>query len=175
MTKKSGLEKFDSNFFTAVRTITAILLVLMFVFITLGVIFRYLLNSPIFWIPEFARYVMFYMVMVGSVPALRQQQHPSLVFIIQKFPRRLHKIWSFILDCLVFTVLVFVLVEGIIMAAEEWIAMTPSLRISFFWVYLALPIGALLMMFQIIAKYIWGEKTPEGKSKYIESIERSEL
>jgi len=175
VTGTSGFKKFDSIFLTAVRTITALLLALMFVVITLGVIFRYLLNSPIFWIPEFARYVMFYMVLIGSVAALRQRQHPSLVFIIQKFPPRLHKIWSFTLDGLVFFVLLFVLLEGFVLALEEWIAMTPSLRISFFWVYLALPVGALLMMFQIIAKHIWGEKMPEAKSKDVESIERSQL
>ncbi|MHC4572510.1 MAG: hypothetical protein ACYS76_00010 [Planctomycetota bacterium] len=47
------------------------------------------------------------------------------------------------------------------MAAEERIGKTAALRISFFWVYLALPIGSLLMMLEILAKHITGTKKSE--------------
>jgi TRAP-type C4-dicarboxylate transport system permease small subunit len=44
------------------------------------------------------------------------------------------------------------------MACEEWIGRTPALRIRYFWIFLALPIGAFLMMVQMLAKYVLGKK-----------------
>lgn len=49
------------------------------------------------------------------------------------------------------------------MAVDEMIMKTPALRISFFWVYLAFPIGAFLMMVQILASYIFGKRSFPGK------------
>jgi len=150
--------RFDEVSIRLIRVVTGLLLVVMFVVIVFGVVLRYVFNSPAFWTEELARYVMFYMVLIGSVAAIRQQRHPALCFLIDRFPRRFRLAWDVVLDGLVFLVLVFVLVEGCIMAVEESIGRTTALRISFFWVYLALPIGALLMMAQIVAKYIWGKK-----------------
>lgn len=162
--------KIDQVLLGVIRVTTAILLMIMFIVIIKEVVFRYALNSPAFWTEELARYVMFYMVLIGSVAAIREQRHPALTFIIQKFPVRFHRIWSLLIDALVFLVLIVVLVEGCLMAVHERIGKTAALRISFSWVYLALPIGAFLMMVQIIAKHVFG-KDGSGKNNNIPSSE----
>ena len=149
--------RFDDVCLRLVRAATGLLLVVMFVVIVLGVVLRYVFNSPAFWAEELARYVMFYMVLIGSVAAIRQQRHPVLNFLIDRFPRRFRVVWDVVLDGLIFFVLVFVLIQGCIMAVEESIGRTAALGISLFWIYLALPIGAFLMMAQIVAKYTWGK------------------
>ena len=151
----------------AIRVTTAILLMVMFVVIILEVIFRYVLTSSPFWTEELARYAMFYMVLVGSAAAIREGKHPSLTFVIQKFSAGFRRKWKLLLDGLVFLVLVVIFWQGCVMAVEEWIGKTPALRISFFWVYLALPIGALLMMVEIIAKYVSGKKATDGDSEEV--------
>lgn len=155
----------------AIRVTTAILLMIMFVVIILEVIFRYVLTSSPFWTEELARYAMFYMVLVGSSAAMRQEQHPALTFVIQKFSAGFRRKWKLLLDGLVFLVLAVVFWEGCVMAVEEWIGKTPALRISFFWVYLALPVGACLMMVEIVAKYIQRGK---GGNKNSEEVSVSE-
>ncbi|MHC4621523.1 MAG: TRAP transporter small permease, partial [Planctomycetota bacterium] len=117
-----------------------------------------------FWTEEFARYVMFYMVLIGSAAAARKEQHPALTLVIKRFTPRFRNRWSFLIDTLVLLVLIVVFRQGCLMAAEERIGKTAALRISFFWVYLALPIGSLLMMLEILAKHITGTKTNETKS-----------
>ncbi len=64
-------------------------------------------------------------------------------------------------------VLAVVFWEGCVRAMEEWIGKTPALRISFFWVYLALPIGACLMMVEIVAKNALGEEAGDKNSKEV--------
>jgi TRAP-type C4-dicarboxylate transport system permease small subunit len=97
--------------------------------------------------------------MLGSAVAFREERHPALLFIIQKFPIRFVKVWNFIKDTIIIIILIIIFKEGYFMALNGIIMKSPALRISFFWVYLAFPIGALLMISQIIANYIFGEKS----------------
>ncbi|GAI30079.1 unnamed protein product, partial [marine sediment metagenome] len=124
-------------------------------------------NIPVFGAEELARYIMFYMVMLGSAVAFREEIHPALLFVIQKFPIKFLRIWNFIKDIIIIIILIIIFKEGYLMALNEVIMKSPALRISFFWVYLAFPIGALLMIFQIIANYIFGKKTVKIEQKII--------
>jgi TRAP-type C4-dicarboxylate transport system permease small subunit len=166
MALNSKYRRFDNVLVGIIQAATAVLLMTMFVVIMMEVIFRYVLTSSPFWTEELARYVMFYMVLMGSVVAIREERHPALTFIVQKFPVRFRRVWNLLIDGLVFFVLIFVLREGYRMAVDEWIGKTTALRIPFFWVYLALPVGAFLMMVQIVAKHILGKKAfnKNGKS-----------
>jgi TRAP-type C4-dicarboxylate transport system permease small subunit len=158
----SRFGKLDNVVLGAIRVATAVLLLVMFGVIIAGVICRYVLDRPLSCGEELAKYVMFYMVLIGSAAASRAQQHPALTFIVRKFPPLLDKIWRVLIDAMVCFVLIIILIEGWKMALDERIMRTPTLRISFLWVYLALPIGAFLMMLEIIAKYVFGKKTFEN-------------
>ena len=165
--KESSLRRFDKGLLAAIRIAVALLLAMMFAVIRWEVVARYVLARPAFWTEEFARYVMFYLVLIGSAAAIRQEKHPSLTFVIQKFSAGFQRKWKLVLDGLVFLVLAVIFWQGCVMAVEEWIGKTPALRISFFWVYLALPIGACLMMVEIIAKNILGEEAGNKKSEEV--------
>jgi len=147
--------------FKLIRTATALVLAVMFIVIFLGVFLRYVLNTPAFWTEEAARCLMFYMVLIGSAAAIRQDRHPAIAFIIDKFGENSRRKWKSLLDVLVFIVLLVVFWQGILMAVEERIGRTAALRISFFWVYLALPVGALLMMLEIIARHLVRRKNSD--------------
>jgi len=159
MSSGTKIRGFDDVLLKAIRATTGVLLAIMFVVIIFGVFFRYVLNSPAFWTEELARYIMFYMVLIGSASAIREERHPALTFVTDRFSRRFRTKWRFVLEALVFLVLAVVFWQGIVMAVEERIGLTAALRVSFFWVYLALPVGSLLMMFEIVAKHIWGKRT----------------
>jgi TRAP-type transport system small permease protein len=152
------MEKFDKNLLKFIETSVLLLLILMFLVVITSTFLRYVFNSPFFWAEELARYIMVYMVMLGSAVAFRKAKHPSLLFIIQKFPNKFLKIWNLFKDTIIIGILIIIFKEGIFMAIDEAIMKSPALRISFFWVYLALPIGAFLMIYQIIANYIFGGK-----------------
>lgn len=161
--KKSVWRTLDDVLYHAVRLFIALLLIGMFITIMLEVIFRYVVDNPAFWTEELARYLMFYMVLLGSAIALREERHPSLTFIIESFPGRFRKGWKMLLDSIVCVVLLVMLKEGYLMAVDEMIMKTPALRISFFWIYLAFPIGTVLMILQLIVKYLFGEKSEPGQ------------
>ncbi|MHC4155250.1 MAG: TRAP transporter small permease [Planctomycetota bacterium] len=161
MKKTSKIRRLDEGLLAVIRIAAGLLLVTMFVVIIWEVVTRYVFARPAFWTEEFARYTMFYMVLVGSAVSIRQELHPALGFVTKKFSARFQRIWGILIDVLVFLVLIAIFVEGLKMSSEEWIGKTPALRLRFFWVYLALPIGAFLMMVQLVAKYVFGKKAPD--------------
>ena len=150
--------KFDKILIKSIKALVSLLLVFMFIIVIIGIFFRYIINIPIFGTEELARYIMFYMVMLGSAVAFREEKHPALLFVIQKFSIKILRVWNFIKDIIIIIILIIIFKEGYLMAVDEMIMKSPALRISFYWVYLAFPIGALLMIFQIIANYIFGKK-----------------
>ncbi|PKP61911.1 hypothetical protein CVT91_01470 [Candidatus Atribacteria bacterium HGW-Atribacteria-1] len=151
--------RFDKILLKLIEISVSSLLALMFIIVLIQIFFRYIfINFSIFWFEELAKYLMFYMVMLGSALAFRKEKHPALLFIVQKFPVKFLKVWNFIQDIIIIIILIIIFKEGYLMALNETIMKSPALRISFFWVYLALPIGALLMISQIVTNYIFGEK-----------------
>ena len=71
--------KFDKILFNFIKALISLLLILMFTIIIIGIFFRYIINIPIFGTEELARYIMFYMVMLGSAVAFREKKHPALL------------------------------------------------------------------------------------------------
>ncbi len=162
---KVKLRKFSQALNRVTRYTIAFLLMLMFIIIMLEIIFRYVVTYPAFWTEELARYLMFYMVLLGGSVAIRNDGHPALLFILQGFSMSFQKRWKILVDALVFLVLIFIFKEGLIMAVDEMISSTPALRISFFWIYIALPIGSLLMMFELVMKNVFGVQGKEHMSE----------
>jgi len=151
--------RFDKILLKLIEISVSSLLALMFIIVIISIFFRYIINLPIFWTEELARYIMFYMVMLGSAVAFRDEKHPALLFVIQKFPIKFLRVWNFIKDIIIIIILIIIFKEGYLMAVDEMIMKSPALRIPFFWVYLAFPIGALLMISQIIANFIFEKKS----------------
>jgi TRAP-type transport system small permease protein len=162
MSIKTAISKFDKKLIRYLDIMVSLLLITMFLTIMVSITFRYVFNSPIIFTEESARYVMFYMVLIGASLGIRRNQHPALTFIISKFPKNILCKWNIVIDIIIFFVLIIILKEGYLMAIDEAIMKTPALRISFFWVYLAFPIGTVLMMIQIISKYIFGKNKLNG-------------
>lgn len=134
--------------------IVGAILVVMSALVFYGIVARYILDAPPFWGEETARFMMFFVVLTGSALAMRLFQHPRLTMFADMLPARGRKGLTVISDAIVFGTLIILLVQGLDLAVEEGIMRTPALRISYFWIYLAYPIGAVLGLLQLIGVYL---------------------
>ncbi|MDK2885148.1 MULTISPECIES: TRAP transporter small permease [Pseudothermotoga] len=148
------LKKIDSLLRKITEYTGVILLIAMFAITIFGILNRYVLVNPVFWTAELTRYLMFYMVTLSCGLVFRENRHPNLLIVLEKMPSKIRKNWLFIVDILIFFSYIVVIKEGFSMAVDALIMKTPALRIPFFYIYLALPIGGVLMEIQIIFKYI---------------------
>jgi TRAP-type C4-dicarboxylate transport system permease small subunit len=142
-----------SLFMQIIEIISNLSLAMMFIIVMLGVMTRYILKSPFFWTDELSRYLMIYMVFLGSTLSFRAEKHPSLTFIIDKLPAKWHLTWDFIIDVLLLAVLVTLTIGGWEMMTSKPIGTTAALRIKYTWVYLAIPLGGVSMIAEIALRF----------------------
>ena len=146
--EKSG----KSLYIRVIEILSNMSLAFMFVIVMFGVISRYVMSSPYFWSDELSRYLMIYMVFLGSTLSFREEKHPSLTFLIDKLSPKRRAIWDLLIDLLLISVLIMLISGGLEIMTHKPIGRTPALRIKYTWVYLAMPLGGSCMIIEIILR-----------------------
>ena len=88
-------------------------LMAMSVLVAALVVARYGFSSPIFWGEEMARFLMFYLVMIGAAVALRHNQHPRLTMLLTALPPRGRVVVEVLIDTAVFGTLIVLFFHGL--------------------------------------------------------------
>ncbi|MGD9287103.1 MAG: TRAP transporter small permease [Desulfobacterales bacterium] len=127
-----------------------IILTGMAVVVFLQVIFRYLLNLPLFWTEELARYCLVWASLLGSAVAVKRGQHIAVTILMDRLPASLRRGLTVFALIAVATILAIILWGGIQLVAITRAQISPALRVSMSIPYLAVPVGAGLMLLHTI-------------------------
>jgi len=132
-----------------IETAVIVLLVTLLTAVTFAqVITRYVLGDSLIWSEEAARYLFVWVSMIGAALAIRQGGHFGLDLLIRPMPKLKPALGPLV--TLVMVVFLAVLLKTGIdetRLASMQFAMTFPMRMD--WAYLALPVGAGLMLFHI--------------------------
>jgi TRAP-type C4-dicarboxylate transport system permease small subunit len=117
------------------------------------VVTRYLLGDPLIWSEEAARYLFVWVSMIGAALAIREGGHFGLDLLIRPMPK-LKPVLGPLVTLVMVVFLVILLKTGIdeTRLASMQFAMTFPMRMQ--WAYLALPVGAGLMLLHIATHVI---------------------
>jgi TRAP-type C4-dicarboxylate transport system permease small subunit len=141
------------------ETAAIVILVTLLTAVTFAqVITRYVMNDPLIWSEEAARYLFVWVSMIGAALALREGSHFGLDLLIRPMPR-VKPVLGPLVTLVMVVFLVILLKTGIdeTRLASMQFAMTFQMRMQ--WAYLALPVGAGLMLFHIAIHVI---RAPTG-------------
>ena len=134
------LDKIVSN---AEELIAVVGLSAMTVTTLVAVFFRYVLQSPIIWSEEAARYLMVWSTMLGISIATRQKAHLGIDIFVSMAPNKLQRALEIFSTLMM--IVMFVFLTGIsivfIQSAIRTGNVSPMLRVPFYIIYLALPLG----------------------------------
>ena len=122
----------------------------MAVVVFLQVIFRYVLNLPLFWTEELARYCLVWASLLGSAVAVKRGQHIAVTIFVERLPPTLRRGLTIIALISVAAILTIVLWGGIHLVAITRAQISPALRVSMSVPYLSVPVGAALMLLHTI-------------------------
>lgn len=134
------LDKFEGKFL-------ALLIGLMVAVIFLSTFLRFTKLAVIPWLEELARYLMIWIVLVGAGSAGKNNQHFTVDNFVKALPKSTHKP-LFILRALLITVfsgIVVYLSLDLVGSIQAMGQLSPALRIPIWLIYLALPIGFILL------------------------------
>ncbi|MDI3548726.1 MAG: hypothetical protein PWR10_2378 [Halanaerobiales bacterium] len=142
-------------FFFNLEKITLYLTFFFFIISTIlimtQVVTRYVFSFSFAWVEELSRYLIIYVVLLGSSIVLKKDEHPRVELIYDLLPARLKYWLNYFFYLLIFFFLVILTWQGIESCIFCWNDYSASMRIRMTIPYAAVPIGGVLMACQCIA------------------------
>ncbi len=132
-----------SNFEEA---LAGILLALILAIIFLGVLFRYAVSQPFQWSDEIAMGLFIWLIFIGSAVASKRGMHIGIDMLVILLPEGVQRVLRTLVYLLLIITLGSIVFFGWQFANSTWLQYTLNLQIPRFWVHLAAPVGALLML-----------------------------
>lgn len=148
------LHAFAVSASNALEKITAIPLIiiggLMLGVILVGTFWRYVLNDPILWTEEAARYLMIWMALIAASISMKRREHVSMQLLVGKLPPFIRRIMETLTSLAVAYFLYVLTREGIVMVLSARSQISPALGVSMFWPLLSVPLAGALTLAQLI-------------------------
>jgi len=110
-----------------------------------AVVMRYVIHRPPAWSEELSRFLFIWMIMLGAVLVTREQSHIQITFLVDLLPERLRFLLSNLTRLLMIAFCWVMIQQGLKIYPIVAEASSPSFGISMGWLYLAIPVGGMLM------------------------------
>ncbi|HHE9995727.1 sialic acid TRAP transporter substrate-binding protein SiaT [Haemophilus influenzae] len=123
---------------------------------------RQVFHSPLIWSEELAKLLFVYVGMLGISVAVRKQEHVFIDFLTNLMPEKIRKFTNTLVQLLVFVCIFLFIHFGIRTFNGASFPIDALGGISEKWIFAALPVIAILMMFRFIQAQTVNFKT--GKS-----------
>jgi len=138
----------------AVSVVLAVMLAVMAILIIVQIFCRFVINYPLHWTEELARFLMIYVVFLGSAIALRHSRLIAIEALAEAVKPRVRK-WLKIFVMLVSMVFFVILLnQGLEIQNVVGRQTSAGLGIPMSLPYAAIPIGALLLFVNAVAVII---------------------
>jgi TRAP-type transport system small permease protein len=104
---------------------------------------RYVLSQPLHFAEEMSVFLFMWIIMLGAISAEKDDRHLTISVLVDAFPQQLGKIIDIVLSVVSIGILLFAAKIGFDLAMASQTRVTQILRIPFFWIYIAFPIGCV--------------------------------
>ncbi len=147
----SWIEGFDQKLFACLRVLLIVLLAGMAVVIFANVLMRYVTGGGLVWAEEVARYAMVWLTFLGAGPVLRIGGHIAIENLQDELPAAVARwIRMGVIVCMGGLGCGMVWM-GIQYTLRSQYQLTASTQIPFSYVYAAIPVGGLLLLWSTVA------------------------
>lgn len=137
---------------TKVTEIAIVIMAFVLTFLTaFNVLLRYMFGYTIFFADEISRYLLVWIVFIGSSLAIRTGAHVGVEMFRRMVPEKTRKGMMYLSNSLLlFFLFAVLLISALILLPPLWTQVTVVMGIRLFWVFLCVPIGMFLMLVQLI-------------------------
>jgi len=157
-----------------VRTLRFVCTALMATFVIIvltAVFFRYVLNDSLTWGEQVARYLFIWMIMLGMPILYHEKANVSFDMILVKLPARSQRVVGVVLDVLVVAFGCFMSAQAVAYIEKAGGNILEGLGIPQWMVYVAQPVGGLLLALVALESAVLGVVSLR---QAIKSAERSQ-
>lgn len=137
----------------------------MTVIVILGVIFRYVIGTPLGWTEEAARYLMIWAASLAVSMGIMKGEHVGIHLLVDALPLTLRR-WITILVHVAILAFLWVLTHrGYLMALNGRNQFAPLLGVTMVWSLAAIPVAGALAMLQTVFLILKVLSSPKGGVK----------
>lgn len=130
----------------AAETVVVILMALMVITLAVQVLFRYVLDNPLSWSEELARYAFVWITFLGAAVAYRHRGHIVVDMMLHLIPVQMRAALAWVVEILVAVTLVVLVRDGLRMVETTSNVRATMLQIPMSYIYAAIPVSAALML-----------------------------
>lgn len=145
-----------NKFFNIIHSVLKISIVLIFVAMVAvnfaNVIGRYIFLTAFPWADEVSSFAIVWLSFLAIVAGLREDIHPSFDVLVLKLGPAPRKLLLTLINLGILVFIAFITVGGYNYAVRAAIQKTAILKISYSWIYVAVPISGVLMALDIVGK-----------------------
>ena len=150
------IQSLDRGLFRLVSILAQILIVSSVAAAFYQVVTRFVLESPADWSEAWSRASLIWAVLLGVALAFRQGAMLSVEVLRTSLKGTSQRILEFFIMAVCVLFMGFLAWVGSSMAWRVRFQTMPSLEISISWIYLAIPVGAVLAIIAIVARWLEG-------------------
>lgn len=154
LSRVRGLRQIRRGVFATLEAAIFAMVLAIVVLVTAQVFTRYVLELPVNWLEEAARMILVWLVMLGAAVAAERKEHYVIDFIVRGLPRKVALLLLLITNVLGIVFLAILAMKGIQYFESALRTFYVSLNVPRGYVYVALPVGALLMAFSLVTQSI---------------------
>lgn len=151
------IKKFLMKLYNLDILIAGVVLSVLIIYTFFAVIMRYFINRPVYWGEEFQLICIVVIVFFGAGAGFRTGSHIAIDFLVDLFPLKLQKITTVIIYAASIVAMVYFFIQSSALVRQMVATrrVTDILRIPFFVIYAAFPIGcALIILNYTIVTYL---------------------
>ncbi len=153
------MKKFFRNF---EEIIGGSLFIVMLVVLVIQIFSRQVLDNPITWSEQLARFLFVYVAYLAVASEIKNDGHVRIEYFYDKFPKKVRTVIYYTFQLLMAIVLVLMIYIGYKMSIRKMPVEIVSLRISYLYMYMALPILSILMLYRLIERNIKETRKKKG-------------
>jgi TRAP-type transport system small permease protein len=146
----------------AAETLTQVFLAAMVVVVFTQVIFRFIIQQPISWSEEVARYVFVGIIWMGAAVLVKDDGHPGMDLLTRSLPSSWRRAIRILVNLLVAATLGTVVVTGGQLMYANMSQPSPAMELPMGIPYAAIPLSAAIMLLNLVF-YVFFPKQAEGK------------
>lgn len=144
------MKAFEHWFVEANKWALVLLLAAMSCIVFANVSLRFLTNFSITWSEEVARYLMIWMTFIGAGLALRFGGHVAINNFQEMLPLPAQRLTRTVVAILLLAFCVVMVWMGYDYLSRMRFQVTPATRVSFSYIYAAMPIGFILLIVHLL-------------------------
>lgn len=149
------LSRINSLFENLEKVVCGVIVVLLVVIVTIGIVARYILNSPLSWTNDLAMFLYLWLSFLAASLVLRSDGHYKIAIIAEKLPRPVQAVLEILTNIGILVFLwVFIAASFRVFPRQMDMQETVSLKISKALHTASVTTGFILISIQIIANML---------------------